>query len=121
MTDREALIERAARAIHSCDGTSVLSWDQEEDSDRQIYREDAITVLNAACPGLLNGTAWLAPWEMPDEMWTIIRRHGRHEEGGMQEFTEFYGDFGNWAALWSETRDAHLAKAAIEPKDTPHD
>ena len=53
MTDREAIIERAARALA----------DRFDGELSQIDRVSAEAVLLAVCPGLLDGTAWLAPNE----------------------------------------------------------
>ena len=65
--DRDAIIKKAARAI-ALVNESYNIW---------VFAEAAI---NAACPGLLDGTHWLAPMEATDAMrdayldsWAIMR------------------------------------------------
>jgi len=73
MTDREAIIERAARLIDPVAWDRkrwprAEAWAHERDKAQRESRRKAESVLNAICPGLLDGTAWLAPWEATVDM-----------------------------------------------------
>jgi len=107
MTDRAAIIERAARALCTAEyvsrpvrlvdleGWYLLAVDH--------WRSRAEAVLKAVCPGLLDGTAWLAPWEATD---------GMMRAGTLLVPT---WDDRVSAAKYAAMRDAHLSQSTQEP------
>jgi hypothetical protein len=67
MADRTALIEKAARALRDREFPDG-DWGDHEAESIEAYALEAETVLAAVCPGLLDGSEWLAPVEMTMEM-----------------------------------------------------
>jgi len=102
MTDRAAIIERAARAIYAaydprC-GCGCCSG----------VRADAEAALNAICTGLLDGTAWLAPWEATEAM---------AQEAGWLDPADDARELTieDCRHSWGQMRDAHLSQSTQEP------
>lgn len=88
-------------------------WQDITDLERQHWRSEAKALLEHLFPELLNDppTAWLAPASCEHSVWTGFRSvNCEIGEGGMEEFTKFYGDFGNFAACWEAARDAFLSR-----------
>lgn len=119
MTDRSTLIEKAAKAMNYAEWSIVDGNDPEEmayfeehwndmvteaDSNRDDefargarakvtkLRKLAEAALSAAAPGLLDGTAWIAPWEATEAM-IVASRWYREDDGRV---------------CWRDMRDAHL-------------
>jgi len=109
MTDRAAIIERAARALCTAEyvsrpvrlvdleGWYLLAVDH--------WRSRAEAVLKAVCPGLLDGTAWLAPWEATEEMYDV----------GCDTCDRVCANGCGVNHIFAAMRDAHLAKPGDKP------
>ena len=73
-------------------------------------REKVEMILRASYPELHSDkpSHWLAPNEATPEMWAGFRSvNCTHGKDGMEEFTYFSGDYGNWVACYMAMRTAY--------------
>jgi hypothetical protein len=135
MTDREAIIERAAKAMYAQSGGSDLPWSDVV----QTVREAFLALARAAVDVIdIPGTAWLAPWELSSDVKTAafepvfrwmcnelneIAKSRRNEPPMDAELAAMDSGYRSgllayssdeFTEIWRAFRDAHLAKPATD-------
>ena len=103
MTD-PARIEAAARAMAVADG---YAWGRMTRAYRDVYVTRARFICDTAYPELANGTAWLAPMDPSDAMYTAAGNTLSHFSGDYGDYNEYF-ERSQVDKLWPAMRDAHL-------------
>lgn len=97
MTDIEAAIERAAKA--------VLEFDGNDEAAEVVAR----AILTAAFPDLMSGKGWLAPMEATEEM--VEAGHRRSMDGVGEDYQGgWFLEEGFVKSVFEGMRDAFLSR-----------